>query len=154
MGSILVSVPDISDADLVFDEDETKQILTFFWPHAAPDIEKLAVDNEVRRLAQSMLIAAIDGSYAMGFIEALGKTIVRPGPNIRSLVRKLARRFARHWWNHATQEDLEDVRIYESLRRSIALHLKDRLDLLRNGAAIRRLTPFYALVGSSPVIWS
>jgi len=58
MGTILISVPDISDNELVFDESETRRILKFFWPHLAQSIDDMAIDNEARRLAQTMLLAA------------------------------------------------------------------------------------------------
>jgi hypothetical protein len=65
MGSMSISVPDI------------------------PDIDTMVVDNDVRRLAQSALVAAIDSSYAMGFIEALARTIVRPASGIKSIAKSL-----------------------------------------------------------------
>jgi len=102
-----------------------------------------------------MLMAAIEGSYAIGYIEALARTIVRPGSGMKPLARKLALRFAGHWWKHAQRHNLEDVRIYDSVRGTIARHLKDRIELLRNGVASRqRIAPFYALTGSSPFVWS
>ena len=155
MGTILISVPDISDDELVFDENETRRILKFFWPHLAHSIDDLAIDNEARRLAQTMLMAAIEGSHAIGYIQALGETIVRPGSGMKPLARKLAIRFARHWWSHTQRRDLENVRIYDSVRGTIAQHLRRRIDLLQVGAASRqRIAPFYALTGSSPFVWS
>ena len=52
MGTILISVPDISDNELVFDERATRRILKFFWPHLAQSIDAMAIDNEARRLAR------------------------------------------------------------------------------------------------------
>lgn len=63
MGSILVAVPDIADHQLVFNEAETRQILKFFWPQYVRQIDTLTITNDARRLAQTALIAAIDGSY-------------------------------------------------------------------------------------------
>ena len=154
MGSILLNIPDISDDDLVFDENETRRILKFFWPHLANDIDGMNVDNDVRRLAQSALIAAIDGSYALGFIHALGTTVVRPGSGIKSFAAKLARRSASHWWRHAKQRDLSDVKIYDSVKKRVALALGDRLRLALNGVAFRRGDlRFYALVHESLCAW-
>jgi len=46
----------LQDADLVFDEKETKGILCFFWPHESVAIDRLAITNDVRRYAQGLLI--------------------------------------------------------------------------------------------------
>jgi hypothetical protein len=154
MGSILISVPDIPDSDLVYNEDETKQILKFFWPESSNAIDKLALTDDVRRLAQSALIAAVDGSYAMGFIDTLAHVIMRRNRDIRTLVRRLARGFARSYWRHATQHDLEDARIYESVRATIAWQLGDSFAMILRGLASKRGgTPFYAR-RSSKIIWS
>jgi hypothetical protein len=155
MGSILISVPDMADGDLVFDETETKQILKFFWPHKSADIDGMTIDNDARRLAQSALIAAIDASYAMGFIDALGRTIVRPGSGIKSLAKKLGRKFIKHWWKHATQRNLEDVKIYDSVKVTIASKLKFRIDATLQGVALKRgNAPFYATNTSVALIWA
>jgi hypothetical protein len=155
MGSILINFPDIADSDLVFSEGETRQILKFFWPERAGAIDDLTVDNEIRRLAQTALIAAIDGSYAMGFVEATIRATVRSGSNIKSLAKKLAGRFVKHWWKHAKQHDLGDVKVYESVRVAIAQNLGRRVDAIINGVAQRHgFTPFYGQTGSSRVIWA
>jgi len=74
---------------------------------------------------------------------------------VKPLARKLALRFASHWWKHTQRHDLEDVRIYDSVRASIAGSLKRRIELLQVGAASRqRIAPCYALTGSSPFVWS
>jgi len=36
MGSIAINVPDFADSDLVFNEAETRAVLTFFWPYMTP----------------------------------------------------------------------------------------------------------------------
>ena len=155
MGNILINVPDISDNDLVFDEDETKRILKFFWPDMTNKINEMTIDNDARRLAQTALVAAIDGSYAMGFIEATFRGIVRPGSNLKSLARKLARRFVAHWWRHTKQRDLENARIYDSVKNLIANALKYRLDGLQQGVALKRSNrSFYLAANRSHIVWA
>lgn len=155
MGSILISVPDIADNDLVFDDDETRQILKFFWPNLATAIDAMTINSDARRLAQTALIAAIDGSYAMGFPEATFRTIFSPGKNVASFSRKLALRFMRHWWKHATQRDLAHAKIYESVRLIVAGALAQQFKLLLDGIASQeRIDPFYAVVGEPGIAWS
>lgn len=139
MGTYLVMVPDLSDDELIYDETETRQILTFFYPGFASQIAAMQVDNEARRLAQTMLIAAVDGSYAMGFVDDLFATltsmIVRPNRSIKSLGMKLAKKFVSRWFKHATHSDLKDFKVYDSVRLHVAQSLRRRFDSLILGQA-------------------
>ncbi len=154
MGSIIITIPDIPDADLIYSEAETRAILKFFWPDYATPIDGLAITNSVRAFAQTALIAAIDGSYAMGYInilwDALTHRVTHPNGDIRQLARRLARNFIRHWWRHTTQQDLlQNVRIYESVRASVARDLRHGLEEYRNGLALRRGSTTIALLIST-----
>jgi len=150
VGSILMNIPDIPDADLLFNEAETRAILKFFWPDASARIDNLTIDNPARRLAQTALIAAIDGSYAMGYIEILFKGLVRPNKSLPALARKLARNFTRHYFQHATQQDLQDVRIYDTIRTDIGNALRTRFNLLLDGLALARKPIPIALLPQTP----
>jgi hypothetical protein len=121
MSSISIAPPnDISDVQLVFGEDETRRILVFFWPYLSSKINALNIDTEVRRFAQSILIAAIDASYAMGFVHKLFTTITNPRGGLKAMGKKLARSYVKHWWKHTKQTDLQDARIYETVRNAVA----------------------------------
>jgi len=107
----------------------------------------MAIDDSARRLAQTALVAAIDGSYAMGFIEATFRTVAKPGKGIVSMARKLGQRFVKHWWKHATQSDLSEVRIYETVRVAISNALRRHFDGISQGIAMGRGgRQFYARV--------
>lgn len=144
MGRILANVPDFSEFDLVFNQDETRKIMVFFWPTLQSAVNARDMDNEMRRLAQTALIAAIDGAYALGFIFTLSQTIVRPGSGIKDLAKKLARRYMQHWWRHTRQQDLEDVKIFERIRDKVALSLKSRVNMMLDGVAQQPSTPSQA----------
>lgn len=153
---MLLNVPDIPDSALIYNEDETRQILKFFWPDEIASINAMQIDNNVRRLAQSALIAAIDGSYALGFVDSLFRALSRPNKGISQLAKRLARAFGRHEWRHAQQQDLESVRIYDVVRNAVAQTLKQRLKLIQDGVAYKRGSyPFYAHIESlNRYIWS
>ncbi|MEC4720968.1 hypothetical protein RY831_17515 [Noviherbaspirillum sp. CPCC 100848] len=155
MGSILIDVPDFLDSELIYNDKESRQILKFFWPHSSEKINSLSINNDTRRLAQSALVTAIDGSYAMGFIQALGESIARPGSGIKPLTKKLAQRFIKHWWIHATQRDLEDAKVYESVRSSIARNLRSRFEFVVQGISLKsRNAPFYATNSRVDILWA
>lgn len=158
MGSYLVSVPVLANRELVFDENETRQILKFFYPADVPGISRMTVAEETRWLAQAMLVAAIDGSYAPALVGSLDKTAVRPAPGMRSLVNKLARRCGVHWFKHATQDDLFDARIADSVRTAVGLalasrfriHLGERRPVLRPSGPV---TMYVAFDGDNRHVW-
>lgn len=142
VGSIIITIPDIPDSQLIYNDDETRQILKFFWPDRAKGIDELTITDDVRRLAQTALIAAVDGSYAMGYIDllfnAISGRIRNPNGNVSALARRLARNFIRHWWHHATQNDLLEARIYDSVRGDVARNLRYRLSDVSDGAIVLR----------------
>ncbi|PPE68015.1 hypothetical protein C1704_00605 [Caldimonas caldifontis] len=153
-GSAIDVVP-LSDGDLLFDEIETRQILIFFWPQFSGRIQDLTVTNGVRRFAQQCLIAAIDASYAMGYIDALGRAVASRGSlDIRSLGRKLAGRFLKQWWRHATEKDLQDAKVYETVRRTVARSYRTSLDdLLAGLQSMRQPSPLLVVGIDSMQCW-
>jgi hypothetical protein len=142
-GITTISPVNIPDGELIFDEAETRQILGFFWPDKASKIGSLEVTKEVRRFAQVLLIAAIDASYALGYIESVFSTVAKPA-GLAKMGRKLAQRFVQHWWKHAKVKDLQDVRVYDAVRTRVAVNFKSEMDLLLiDNSLSRRLTPFH-----------
>lgn len=150
----IVNLPPIADSEIVFNEEESAQILNFFWPTA--HIAAKQITLELRRLAQQLLIAAIDSSYAMGFIEAIYSSYAKPFKSLKSLAQRLAKRFMRHHWKHAKAEDLRDVKIYESIRVEIAIRMRTTVEEILNGLAVNgkgRMAPFYATATSGGLVW-
>jgi hypothetical protein len=135
MPDVHIHLPELEASDLVFDEGETRAILRFFWPGLSQRINGLpSIDDEFRKLAQGLLIVAIDSSFAMGFVHILFDVLRhggKPGfPGLRSMAKKLARKYVPHWWKHTRPQDLDAVRIYESVRRAIALNFKAVIDIM------------------------
>lgn len=143
--NILVTLPEVQEADLVFNEEETRDILKYFWPSHSAHIDAMAVSIGTRRLAQGLLIAAIDASYGLGFVEALFTTVAKPGRSLASMGRKLARKYVKHLWKHASESELQNARIYEAVRKAMAFQFKYLLEAQLNGvaAARNRVAPFY-----------
>lgn len=137
MDKLSLALPHLTTSELVFTDDEIKEIFCFFWPQRRTEIERLAVTDDPRRYGQALLIIAVDATYSMGFIDMLVNAIMRrkPGTSIKSLVRKLTRKYVKHWWNHASRKDLRDPKVYDTVRATIALKHRSRLELMLNGLA-------------------
>lgn len=129
-GMVLVSPPDISYSQLLFDERETRQIFNFFWPERSEKIDAMSITDERRHLAQKILIVAIDSTYAMGYVEILMKTMFsgRPFKGLAAMGKKLATSYFKHWWKHATRDNLKHPLIAEVVRRNIAYHYANDIE--------------------------
>ncbi|MEJ8848667.1 hypothetical protein [Variovorax rhizosphaerae] len=152
----LATVPELSDSDLIFDEKETRSILNFFWPDLAGSIAALPIGTGAKRFAQQNLIVAVDASYAVGYVDILVSTVIsrRPSTTVSEAVKKLARRYVKHWWKHATQENLASATIYEVVRKQVAANFRIQLLMLINGESARLpRVPFFASGGAVGYAW-
>jgi hypothetical protein len=110
--------------ELIFDEEETREILQFFFPadhkQYHEQIDSMPITDDLRNLAQGMLVAAVDASYAMGWIEATFRAVANPRAGLQKTLLKFARRAARHWFTHLKKnQSLKDAKIYESVRSTL-----------------------------------
>lgn len=150
----IVIPPVIEESQLVFNADETKQILVFFFPAEAAQVDGAQMTKEIRCLAQSLLICAIDSSFAMGFVDGLFQSVANPKGGIRGLAKRLATKYLQHWWKHTTMKDLEDAKVYESVRASISRNFRSTLVLmLAESTAAFRLAPFPMVNAAPSLAW-
>ncbi len=84
--------------ELVLDESETRQALKFFFPIESTNIDAMVVTDSTRNFAQGLLVAGIDASYTMGYVDALVSTIFRIGPNAGKLIKGFGKKAAKHWF--------------------------------------------------------
>lgn len=119
-----LSAPVFSDGELIFNDVEVKLIFKFFWPELGAHIDQMQVDTAQKRLAQTVLVVAIDASYAMGFVAGLLNAYAKPHAGVASAAKKLAQEYMKHWWKHATKKDLTKIQIYENVRITVALKWK------------------------------
>jgi hypothetical protein len=114
-----------TEAELMFDEQETKEILKFFFQADRQLIESTQFTNDLRNLAQGLLVAAVDASCAMGWAELTFRWAVNPGAGLKKALQKLGLRAARHWFKHLKHgQSLTDVRIYERVRDKLAQNFR------------------------------
>lgn len=137
MSSVSLNLPVISDDNVVLSEQEAKEVFVFFWPQKKQTIGKMSAGINERRYAQALLIVAVDASYLMGFVEQLVDVLLRrkPGTSIQTLVKKLTRKYVKHWWEHVTQENLSDAKVYDTVRQTTALKQKTRFEMMLLGIA-------------------
>ncbi|PSF09216.1 hypothetical protein C7H09_08085 [Marinobacter fuscus] len=158
MGDVSLSLPVIIDQNVVLTEQEAKEVFIFFWPERKHAIEGMTINLDAKRYAQALLIVAVDASYLIGFIDILINAIIRkkPGASVQALVKKISRKYVKHWWNYASEEDLGDAKVYDSVRATIALKQKSRFEMLLAGiVSLPRKLPSFATSGLSAgnLVW-
>jgi hypothetical protein len=149
-GSVLIHVPVFVDDEVFIDESETRLILTFYWPSASMQIEAMSVGLETRRFAQQVLIAGVNASYAMGYVSALFDSLGSgPRGGVAAILKKLGRRSAKHWFRNAGNRSLQDLKIYESARKRVAINFYSPFQMHIQGVALQKLENprFFAHIG-------
>lgn len=139
-----------SESELIFDENETKEILKFFFQADRHLVESTQITSELRNLAQGILVAAVDASYAMGWVELTFRWAVNPGDGIKNALEKLARRAARYWFRHLKHgQSLTDARIYESIREQLARNFRSHFQIILQAKGQARRQPLMACIDCS-----
>jgi hypothetical protein len=122
--------------ELIFNEEETREILVFFFPHLANSIKKITIDNTVKGFAQGLLVEAIDASYALGFIQAIFSSTINPTAGVLNILRKFAFKAGKHWFEHASEKDLRKIKIYYIVRQRLQVNFKTVMLMVINGLSI------------------
>lgn len=119
-------------SELIFNEEETREILSFFFTNLKGQISNIRINNDVRGFAQALLVEAIDTSYAMGFVESLFRSVMKPSNSVLKVIRKFAVQAGKHWFEHATTKDLRDIEIYYIVRQRLQANFKTVMLLIIN----------------------
>lgn len=106
-------------AELLLDEREARQVLQFIFRRQGVLMGRMPITDKVRGLAQGLLVEAVDASYALGFVDALVHATASPGAGMKRVLLRFGRKAARHWFKHASAQDLLDIRIYEIVRERL-----------------------------------
>jgi hypothetical protein len=101
---------------------QAAKILSFFWPGQMILPSDLS-ESDIS-FAQALLVEAIDSSYNMGYVEHIFKSFFMKIPasfgSVRDMIKDFAKAALKHWFKHATAGDLNDPKIYESVRLTLA----------------------------------
>lgn len=148
----LVELHQFSEAELVFDQQETKDILKFFFHADHPRIDEAEITGDLRNLAQGLIVEGVDATYAMGWIELTFRWVAQPGSGMRKALQKLGRRALRHWFKHLkTNQSLADAKIYERVRDQLSRNFRSPFHIiLQARAGEGRLVPLAAFIDYAP----
>ena len=81
-----------------------------------------------------MLVEAVDASYKLGYIQIIFETFFfKPNPKISKILKKLAKKSAKHWFKHMKSQDLSKIKIYEVVRKQIQRSFDTHFILLVKG---------------------
>jgi hypothetical protein len=126
--------------ELIFDEDETKDVLTFFYPNHGAFIVQAIINDDVRGFAQAIMVEAVDATYALGYVKIVFDVFyMKPPTNFGKALTKFGKKAAPHWFKHATVMDLTNAKIYDSVRASIARNFRSVFeDIVSGGSAMNK----------------
>jgi len=118
-------------SEILLDQQQAWDVLRFFWPHT--NVKPGSLTQTDREFAQALLVEAVDASYAMGFVEAAFRSLAKLPKGLGAVLKSFAKRAAKQWFKHATQDDLADPEIYESVRARLALNFRSTWTMREQG---------------------
>jgi hypothetical protein len=145
-------------SELIFDEDETKEILKFFFKNDHDFIDSIIIDDKIKNFAQGILIGAINASYEIGYVKIIFNVFyMQPPKPIKQILKKLAKKTSMHWFNkHFRATDLHNIKIYEIVRGKVADNFRRHFMSLANGLAMKKpamTVIVYSMNKSRQIVW-
>lgn len=122
-------------SELVFNKEETINILKFIFKKQHENIDSLNITDSVREFAQGLLLEAVDTSYEFGFIDSLFRAVTNPRSGIKKVLAKFGKKSMKHWFKYANSQDLMSIKIYERVRQQLEWSFGRVLILHVNGIA-------------------
>ncbi|MBZ5701863.1 MAG: hypothetical protein LAN84_08445 [Acidobacteriia bacterium] len=122
------SLKHFAPSELTLSPEETLAVYRFFWPDL--NFSGLgALTDKDREFAQALLVEAIDASCTMGVVEDIYNRFFMKIPGsfkdiAKSAMKIAARAIAARWFGRCRLTDPGQARIYESIRRTLALKFK------------------------------
>ena len=120
-------------SELTLSPEETLAVYRFFWPDKNFGGIGAITDMD-REFAQALLVEAIDASCTMGIVEDIYNRFFMKVPGsfkdiAKSAVKIAAKAIAARWFGRCRLTDPSKARIYESIRRTLALKFRTVIDL-------------------------
>jgi len=125
--------------ELIFNEEETILILKFIFKNSHAVVDRTRITDKVREFAQGLLVEAVDASYAMGYVEAIFRSIANPRAGVKNILKKFGKKALKHWFKHATEKDLLEIEIYEIVRQRLEINFGRIMILHSNGIALKNI---------------
>lgn len=133
--SKLIYLKKFSKNELIYDTEETKLILKFIFKNYHGNVDSLTINDTIREFAQGLLLEAVEASYALGFVEALFGIALDPSSSVKKILKEFGKKALKHWFIHATSNDLMKIKIYEMVRRELERAFSTKLSLFAHGIA-------------------
>jgi len=109
----------------------------------------MPINDNARGFAQGLLVAAIDASYTMGYVQIIFDSFLRSPFDAGKLIKSFGKKAAKHWFKNAKGVDLMDAKIYEVVRISISNSFRLEIDPMLTSAPRNAVPPMIAWRASS-----
>jgi hypothetical protein len=121
-------------AEVILTQHQAWAIYQFFWPDCGVDEANITEDD--RCFAQSLLVEAVDASYAMEYVHIIYDVFYWKIPgsfdDIQEMVKDFMKQAAKLWFKHLVGKDIEKPEIYKAVRDTIANNFRICLDQRQN----------------------
>lgn len=97
------------------DASDAHRVLTFFFGKGNVRLGVANLGEQDIEFAQALLVEGIDASYKMGYVESLFRAVAGKG-KIKDIIKDFGKKALKHWFNHATEDDLRNAKIYKKVR--------------------------------------
>jgi len=121
--------------EILFDEEEVKVILLFFFPGYDSTVNDFVMNHSMREFAQGLFVEAVDASYAMGYVHIIFDIFyMKPNMNMSKALKKFGKKAVKHWFKHLKKiTDLQDIKIYDSVRDQLRSNFISEFQLRLSG---------------------
>ncbi|HVS36660.1 MAG TPA: hypothetical protein VMS17_13960 [Gemmataceae bacterium] len=107
-------------SQLVLSNQQAWQVLQFFYDGNAGCLPSMLTDDD-RSFAQALLLEAVDESYAESWIEATFGSAMDVNPDVKDILKDLAKKAATDWLKSSKPADLEHAKIYGNVKSSLMM---------------------------------
>jgi len=120
-----MALPDISSQDIIMSQQEAHSALDYLLlGQVSLSANQLTLED--RLLAQKLTIHAIDKHYEMGFIQALFSSTAKIPRGPTAVMKSFLSKAAKHWFKHASQDELQEFIREPKLFRSVVNTIASR----------------------------
>jgi len=144
----VIHLRNFADDELLFTEEETRDVLIFFFPSQESATRNVEITNQHKNFAQGLLVAAIDATCAIRTLRDIFSGAYMPANSMRSALSKLGQAGAKQWFAYATEKDLVNAKISETIRRKMSLQFGTEYKIILEA----KVTPFFHAIYIHPFL--
>jgi hypothetical protein len=115
--------------ELVLSPEQTKEVLSMFWPNQRNAIGTLSITDADRSFAQALLVESVNANRSIGVVEGLFRTFYRPNPSALSAIMAVVAVARRRNWLSDNSINPNTFKLYDAVRVTLARNFRTEIEL-------------------------